>query len=842
MKIFDKIGFRRSRRPVGDTLEKGYIEPAGVRRRNILIKIGIISSLVVATVLAFVPDEGYRYTGQVGESWTGKTLVAPYDFGIIRSEDAIRNEILRIRETVPPRFRPIDDVESIIENRKNVVRAQLDEIFQTYAAYRVDNARGRTAQAAADSARYMQLRNYAQLKVTPAQWELLISDYMARVPGAVTTTRTQPVGQRLDIRLLNDAADAAERFASEGVIDIPLDSIATDRIVVRIASSRMEQERRLDRIYDFDRAFEEAEREFEAAYAGLPGYANIAMAFFRITFHHSLELMEAETTQAWALQEEMISSSEGVVEKGEVIIRPGDRFTELTQRKLRSLEIEQNARTGNRTAWKIRVGQLVLTLCVYLFFFLYLYQLRRSVFDDNKMLLLVALLFIVTIGLYAFAIRSGFVGMFVVPVAIVSVLLTVMFDSRIALFGTLTLALVGGILLRYDFEFTFATLFAGSLGIYSVRDIRNRSQFYLSAGLVFLGYAVVLGGTHLLQNPSFDRTLNDLVETAINSFLLIIALPLLWVFERVFDITTDIRLLELSDTNRPVLKELGLKAPGTLNHTLQVANLAEAAADRVGANALLTRVGALYHDIGKMVKPEYFVENQRTGENPHDQLKPRMSALIIASHVKEGLELGKEHNLPARVLDFISMHHGTSLIEYFYRRASDASSQTDSGEVSQGEYRYPGPKPNSRETGILMLADSCEAASRSLDSPTHKRLESLIDAIFKSRIEDGQLDDSDLTFRELDQIKDTFLSMLVGMYHVRVKYPDQEQHELPEAPRDALPGKTVDGSVVSAGGSAGSLPQRQSENAVPAPPEIRRPEGEADSEADSMPPRSDPQV
>ena len=365
--------------------------------------------------------------------------------------------------------------------------------------------------------------------------------------------------------------------------------------------------------------------------------------------------------------------------------------------------------------------------------------------------------------------------MLAVPVAIVSVLLTVMFDSRVALFGTLTLALIGGLLLRYDFEFTFATLFAATLGIYSVRDIRNRSQFYLSAGFVFIGYAVVLLGTYLLQNPTFDRFVGDLISAGINSFLLIMALPLLWVFERVFDITTDIRLLELSDTNRPVLKELSLKAPGTLNHTLQVANLAEAAADRVGANALLTRVGALYHDIGKMAKPEYFVENQRSGVNPHDNLKPRMSALIIASHVKEGLELGRQHNLPKRVLDFIPMHHGTSLIEYFFRRAVDASADSDAGAVSESEFRYPGPKPNSRETGILMLADSCEAASRSLDSPTHKRLETLIDNIFSSRIEDGQLDDSDLTFRELDQIKETFLSMLTGMYHVRVKYPDQEQ-------------------------------------------------------------------
>ncbi|MEX0748285.1 MAG: HDIG domain-containing metalloprotein, partial [Rhodothermales bacterium] len=258
--------------------------------------------------------------------------------------------------------------------------------------------------------------------------------------------------------------------------------------------------------------------------------------------------------------------------------------------------------------------------------------------------------------------------------------------------------------------------------------------------------------------------------------LLILAYPLLWVFERVFDVTTDLTLLELSDTNRPLLKELSLRAPGTFNHSLQVANLAEGAADAVGANALLTRVGALYHDIGKMLKPEYFVENQRPGTNPHTQLKPRMSALIIASHVKEGLEMGRQYKLPQRVLDFIPMHHGTTRIEFFYRKALDQRKDGDP-EILESEFRYPGPRPHSKETGILILADSVEAASRSLSDPTHKRLESLIEMIFTARIEDGQLDRTDLTFRDLDQIKETFLSMLLGIYHVRVKYPGQIEAE-----------------------------------------------------------------
>ncbi len=244
---------------------------------------------------------------------------------------------------------------------------------------------------------------------------------------------------------------------------------------------------------------------------------------------------------------------------------------------------------------------------------------------------------------------------------------------------------------------------------------------------------------------------------------------------------------------------MSLRAPGTFNHSLQVANLAEVAAASIGANALMTRVGALYHDIGKMLKPEYFVENQRPGLNPHDQLKPRMSALIIASHVKEGLEMGRQHKIPRLVLDFIPMHHGTTRIEFFYRKALDEQAE-ESSPILESEFRYPGPRPNTKETGILMLADGVEAASRSLSDPTHKRLESLIEMIFNQRIEDGQLDDTHLTFRDLKQIKETFLSLLLGIYHIRVKYPEplEETKKTPEqetptrpafagAPSEALP-------------------------------------------------------
>ena len=454
-----------------------------------------------------------------------------------------------------------------------------------------------------------------------------------------------------------------------------------------------------------------------------------------------------------------------------MVVNQGEIVTPEIERKLRSLERKQDELSGARLPWKITLAQILLTLATYSFFFLYLYILRRPIFDANRKILLVAILFAGITGLFAIALRLPDVSLYAVPVVIVSLVLTILFDSRVSLFGTVALAFIGSHLLRFDFEFTFATVFAGALGIFSVRDIKNRGQFFVSAGLVFIGYLVVLVASWLLKGTPIERFGMDVLQVGINSFLLIMALPLLWVFERAFNMTTDLTLLELSDTNRPLLKELSLRAPGTFNHSLQVANLAEAAADAIGANALLTRVGALYHDVGKMGKPEYFVENQRPGENPHDQLKPRMSALIIASHVKEGLEIAREYKLPDLVLDFIPMHHGTTRIEFFYRRAQEQASPDDPP-IMESEFRYPGPKPNTKETSILMLADSVEAASRSLGNPTHKRLEGLIDMLITARREDGQLDDSELTFRDLRQIKETFLSMLLAIYHVRVKYPE----------------------------------------------------------------------
>lgn len=783
MGLIERLGLGRKKpRPVGRSLEKGRDNRRKGQRRNVVVKAGVIFVLVMLTLAAFPRSDVYQYTVQVGDEWRREPLVAPFDFPIYKDAETLAEERRQVRFTTPPYFREVPNARERVLANRDTLQQQLERVLDAYASSQFHQLRGHPVEASEDSIRFLDLRRNARLKATPEQWALLARAYTERMPGLSTTSREPPEGARLDQQLLADATEIALVLLDRGVMDVPRDSILTDHVYVRDEMEHVEQSVDVGNLLGLNEAYTVAQEHFEEEYGEGSQLANLASAFFRAIFTPSLSFLRSETLSEWQRKESRISPTRGKVNAGDVIVRQGQRVTADVKQKLTSLERTHRERGGETILWRVTLGQFLVTLATYVIFFLYLYLLRRQIFDENRYITLLALLFGGIIGLFAISIRLPSIAMYAVPVAIVPVLLTVMFDSRVGLFGALTLALIGGQLLNYNFEFTFATIFATTLGVFSVRDIKNRGQFFLSAGLVFFGYLVVLGATAVLHDVSRDRFFSDLLLVAVNSFLLILAYPLLWVFERAFDITTDLTLLELSDTNRPLLKELSLRAPGTFNHSLQVANLAEASADAIGANALLTRVGALYHDIGKMLKPEYFVENQRPADNPHNQLKPRMSALIIASHVKEGLEMGRQYNLPQRVLDFIPMHHGTTRIEYFYRKALEQQKESDP-QVLESEFRYPGPRPNSKETGILMLADSVEAASRSLSDPTHKRLETLIEMIFKARIEDGQLDHSDLTFRDLNITKETFLSILLGIYHVRVKYPGQEEEERAAATR-----------------------------------------------------------
>lgn len=846
MGLLDKLGLGNSKaRPVGQNLEKGLPEENEWEWADYALKAAIFVVLVVVALLAYPGGERLEVTVQEGDIWRQNVKTAPFSFAIYKHPDTLAAERRRVEQNTPAFVQEIPDAPQQTLTRRDTLRMQLDKAFAAFNQMLDHQAAEEQEAAATDSLTYRERRRNARVRLSSTQWTVLERDLRLRNRGpdsANVPSRDRPLHEAL----VEEATQISQQLQGEGVLDVPHDSIHSQEVIVRNVGERTQRPPQpIDNFLGLDRAYEEARASFEEVFPERPEVVAVAMPFFRAVFVPTHAYMQSETRREIRAQESRLSPTRGRVNQGDVVVREGERITSEIRQQLVSLERAQRERLAGSIAWKQGSGNALLIIAAFGIFFLYIYLVRPNLFFDNTQVFLMALQFAGIIALFAVGVRYPVIGMYAVPVAIVSVLFTVIFDSRVGFFGTITLGLLGGLLLGYDFEYAFATIFAGAIAVFSVRDIKNRGQFFLSAGLVFLAYMLIIFSTWLLYDTPVDTLWRDGVRVAGSSFLLVLAYPLLWVFERTFNLTTDLTLLELSDTNRPLLKELSVRAPGSFNHVMQVANLSEAGATAIGADALLTRVGALYHDIGKMLKPEYFIENQRGQTNPHDDLKPRMSALIIASHVREGLEMGRQYNLPQPVLDFITTHHGTSRIEYFYRKAREQSENPDA-EVPESEFRYPGPRPFSKETGVLMLADSLEAACRSLTDPTHKRLETMLDMIFQTRIDDGQLDDTDLTFRDLQQLKETFLSMLLGIHHVRVKYPgqkeDEEAADAEEAPDtstdgeaddEALPGKpavqvSVDSSLPIADPSklktdelaAGTLHLRSGTSRALLPPEV----------------------
>ncbi|MFA5060492.1 MAG: HDIG domain-containing metalloprotein [Candidatus Omnitrophota bacterium] len=406
----------------------------------------------------------------------------------------------------------------------------------------------------------------------------------------------------------------------------------------------------------------------------------------------------------------------------------------------------------------------------------------------NLGLLLALLIFIV----HSFNQYTTF-SYFYIPVAGIAMLAILLYnDIQIAFIMALISSLVTGLMIGGDFQLSLVFLVGSFMAIFSVREARTRGHL-ITAGL-FIGGVQFLGA--ILLNPSIISLPPDIAfpsRVSLNHLLWLsdiwnylkplffngficagLAIAVSIIFESIFGVLTNFRLLELADFNQPLLKRMILEAPGTYHHSLVVSNLSEAAANAIGANALLTRVGAYYHDIGKLVKPEYFNENQiQDGDgNKHDNLEPNMSRLVILNHVKEGVELAKQYKLNQQIIDFIPQHHGTSLIFYFYQRALE--DQDGQGEVKEEAFRYPGPKPQNKETAITLLADSVEGASRSLDEPTPSRIDELVRKVINNKFIDGQLDECDLTLKDLERISATFSRVLSAMHHSRVKYPEKK--------------------------------------------------------------------
>lgn len=466
---------------------------------------------------------------------------------------------------------------------------------------------------------------------------------------------------------------------------------------------------------------------------------------------------------------ESINPNKGVIEKGSRIIAKGEVVEGNKFQVLISLKAEfQSQVWSSSNYYWLLLGYSLLVFLVFLMLFLFLKNYREEIYDNNTKVTFIFFNIIAMVFMTTFIVKFDAALVYITPLCILPIVLKTFFDARLGLFTHVISLLLLGFIVPNSFEFLFLQIIAGMVTILTIKELYKRANLFISVGQITLIYMVGYFAFFIIQEGNIELIEWDYFGYFVLCGLLtLFAFPLIYIYEKIFGLVSDVSLLELSDTNSKLLKELSNKAPGTFHHSLNVANLAEAAANEIGANAMLVRVGALYHDIGKMVNPTYFTENQVASINAHDELDPKESAQIIIDHVIKGIEIARKNKIPDRIIDFIRTHHGTSVVYYFYSKENE-----NIGSADRKDFSYPGPIPFSKETAILMMADSVEAASKSLKEPTSSKLDNFVEKIIDSQMEQGQFLNANITFKEIQMIKKVLKKKLNNIYHLRIEYPE----------------------------------------------------------------------
>ncbi|NFA60514.1 HD family phosphohydrolase [Clostridium sporogenes] len=488
---------------------------------------------------------------------------------------------------------------------------------------------------------------------------------------------------------------------------------------------------------------------------------NIAYSEIKPNFYYDKEKTEE-------LKKETLKNTPPVmIKKDQIIVKEGEPVSKYQLDLLKDVGLLNN---NNNFEWYIFIGLAVLIILVLFIQGIYIYKFYNEVFNDLNSLILISLNNCISILLA----RSMYtISPFLIPLASIPMILTLLLNYKISLFNSLVNCILIAVAVNFEVEIILIAIMSAVLGSTILRKMQERNDIlYASSYIAIINVILTFSAGFLLSNSVIDvskKALFTLIGGVLSAILTIGLLPL---FENLFGIVTTIKLLELSNPNNPLLKKLLVEAPGTYHHSILVGNLAEVAAEVVNGNPVLARVSAYYHDIGKTKRPYFFKENQIGKENPHDKISPNLSTLIITSHVKDGLELAKEYKIPKVIQDIIQQHHGTSLVKYFYITMKNNSERPE--DINEEDFRYPGPIPKSKEAAIIMLADGVEAAVRSINEPTKGRIEEMVNKIIKARLDEGQLDECDLTLKEIGLIREAFLKVLVSIYHQRIEYPEDK--------------------------------------------------------------------
>ncbi|MFD1162407.1 HD family phosphohydrolase [Hwangdonia seohaensis] len=673
-------------------------------RNHSLIYKGLLFICTTFLIVYLFPKSGkFKYNFEKGKPWQSENLYAPFNFAIKKTEGEINEETQTIRTN-------------------SIVYFNIDNSIETKA-----------------------------INTFEAQFKNTFTDSISKTD--------------LD-NLLKTGHKIIDELYRFGILNE--DYSFSDNQVVALLDDRVEKEKVLfSNLIKQDEVVQVIEKTLSSQ--NLLKYKNNFVSLFFDLVEPNLVFDKSTTDKVLQEEFDKIAYARGSVEKGTLIISKGEVIEGDKYQILKSLQSEYESQVWTKSNYNwILFAYILLVALALLMLLLFLRKYRPDVFENNTKVTFIFFNILLMVFITTLVVNYNSKYIYVVPICILPLVLKAFFDARLGMFAHVITVLLLGFIVPNSYEYMFLQIIAGIVTILTVSELYKRANLFISVGQITLIYIVAYFAFFVIHEGTVETIeWQTFIWFILCGLATLFVQPLIYIYEKIFGLVSDVSLLELSDTNSKLLKELSNIAPGTFHHSLNVANLAEASANEIGANAMLIRVGALYHDIGKMKSPTYFTENQSTGINPHDELLATESAKIITDHVIDGIEIARKNNLPDRVIDFIRTHHGTSMVYYFYKKEKEQNKDVD-----EADFSYPGPKPFSKETAILMMCDSVEAASKSLKEPTSSKIDAFVENIINKQIEEGQFLNANITFKEIQSIKKVLKHKLANIYHLRIEYPE----------------------------------------------------------------------
>ena len=657
---------------------------------------------LVFILFLFPRQTKFKYEFTKGKPWLHESIIAPFDFSILKSN----NELSKEREIVASQHLPIYNYS--------------ETIFEIKAEDFANNFE--------------------------TKW--------ASKHGKLASSQKN--------MLVNFGYNYLKDIYSKGIIQLNNSSDFEDFSQVLLKSESLAQMRDISDFYTVNSAANKIQQLSGTEYKFL-------VPLLLAAVEQNILFDKLATDELLSSELSNISTTKGLVVSGQVIITRGELVDAQKYQVLLSLKQKYEGAVWEKSSYLLVLfGQFILVGISLLMLWLFLRQYRNRILENTTKMSLILSLVVIMVLISTIVLSLAVDWIYCIPFCILPIVLKAFFDNRVALFVHLITILIIGFIMPNGFEFVFLQLIAGIISILTVIKMYKRAQLFMSVIKVMGVYLLLYIALSITHDASFSGIQGvKLLQFTISGALTIFAYPIVFLFEKIFSLVSDVSLLELTDTNSPLIRRLSDEAPGTFQHSLQVANLAEMGALEVCANALLIRAGAIYHDIGKLKNPRYFIENQSSNFNPHDDIEFDKSASIIINHVFDGIEIAKENKLPDELIDFIRTHHGTTTVEYFYKQYI---TNFPDEELDRKDFTYPGPKPFSKETAILMMADSAEAAARSIKNPTAENIDNLVESVINKQLNEDQFSDADITLKEITKLKNLFKKKLVNIHHQRIEY------------------------------------------------------------------------